>query len=63
MRKNHLQLSPAERAHLQGRTRQHTASVTVFKRATALLAARPGRELAASGGAGRGQLQLGGGMA
>ena len=45
MRKSHLQLSEADRAHLQGLVRKHTASVKVFKRATALLALDQGESL------------------
>ena len=49
MRKNHLPLSEAERTHLQGLTRQHTVSVKVFKRATALLALDQGESLQRAG--------------
>lgn len=45
MRKTHLQLSEADREHLQGRVRQPTASVKVFKRATALLTLDQGGSL------------------
>ena len=45
MRKNHLQLSEAEREHLQGLTRQHTVSVKVCKRAKGLLALDGGESL------------------
>jgi putative transposase len=45
MKKPHLQLSAAERAHLQGLVGKSTISVKVFKRATALLALDRGESL------------------
>ena len=45
MRKNHLQLSEAEREHFQGLARQHSVSVKVCKRAKALLALDGGASL------------------
>ena len=48
MRKNHLQLNPADREHLQTLVRQHNVSVKVHKRATALLALDRGESVQAA---------------
>ena len=49
MGKVHLQLSEADRAHLQALVRQHTVSVKVCNRATALLALDQGESLQRAG--------------
>jgi transposase len=48
MRKNPLQLSTADREHLQALARQHTASVKVHRRAVALLALDRGESVQAT---------------
>ena len=54
MSKVHLQLSEADRRHLQGLVRQQKISVKVHRRATALLALDAGASLQAAGRAAAG---------
>ena len=54
MSKVHLQLSEADRLHLQGLVRQQKVSVKVHRRATALLALDAGASLQAAGQAAAG---------
>ena len=54
MGKIHLQLSEADRAHLQALVRQQKVSVKVHRRATALLALDAGESLQAAGRAAAG---------
>jgi putative transposase len=54
MSKVHLQLSEADRVHLQGLVRQQKVSVKVYRRATALLALDAGESLQQAGRAAAG---------